>query len=60
MPPGFASSRHVLPHTHKNQVADGLLALKEGKPGYKVWFFTMLVNALPESIAEDALNKNKE
>ena len=37
VPPEFASARHVLLHTHKSQVADGLLALKEQKPGYKVF-----------------------
>lgn len=37
VPPEFASARHVLLHTHKSQVADGLLALKERKPGYKVF-----------------------
>ena len=37
VPPEFASARHVLLHTHKSQVADGLLALKDGKPGYKVF-----------------------
>jgi predicted component of viral defense system (DUF524 family) len=37
VPPEFASARHVLLHTHKSQVADGLLALKESKPGYKVF-----------------------
>jgi len=37
VPPEFASARHVLLHTHKSQVADGLLALKEREPGYKVF-----------------------
>ena len=37
VPPEFASARHVLLHTHKSQVADGLLVLKERKPGYKVF-----------------------
>jgi predicted component of viral defense system (DUF524 family) len=37
VPPEFASARHVLLHTHKSQVADGLLGLKERKPGYKVF-----------------------
>lgn len=37
VPPEFASARHVLLHTHKSQVADGLLALKERKSGYKVF-----------------------
>jgi hypothetical protein len=37
VPPEFASARHVLLHTYKSQVADGLLALKERKPGYKVF-----------------------
>lgn len=37
VPPEFASARHVLLHTHKSQVADGLLMLKEQKPGYKVF-----------------------
>lgn len=37
VPPEFASARHVLLHTHKSQVADGLLALKERNPGYKVF-----------------------
>jgi predicted component of viral defense system (DUF524 family) len=37
VPPEFASARHVLLHTHKSHVAPGLLALKEGKPGYKVF-----------------------
>jgi predicted component of viral defense system (DUF524 family) len=37
VPPEFASARHVLLHTHKSQIADGLLALKERKPGYKVF-----------------------
>jgi predicted component of viral defense system (DUF524 family) len=37
VPPEFATARHVLLHTHKSQVADGLLALKERKPGYKVF-----------------------
>jgi hypothetical protein len=37
VPPEFASARHVLLHTHKSQVADGLLALKDGKPGYRVF-----------------------
>lgn len=37
VPPEFASARHVLLHTHKCQVADGLLALKGWMPGYKVF-----------------------
>ena len=37
VPPEFASARHILLHTYKSQVADGLLALKERKPGYKVF-----------------------
>ncbi len=37
VPPEFASARHVLLHTHKSKVADGLLALKEHRPGYKVF-----------------------
>jgi len=37
VPPEFASARHVLLHTHESHVAPGLLALKEGKPGYKVF-----------------------
>jgi predicted component of viral defense system (DUF524 family) len=37
VPPEFASARHVLLHTHKSQVADGLLMLKERKPGYRVF-----------------------
>lgn len=37
VPPEFASARHVLLHTYKSRVADGLLALKERKPGYKVF-----------------------
>lgn len=37
VPPEFASARHVLLHTHKSRVADGLLALKEFIPGYKVF-----------------------
>jgi hypothetical protein len=37
VPPEFASARHVLLHTHQSQVADGLFALNEGKPGYKVF-----------------------
>lgn len=37
VPPEFASARHVLLHTHRSQVADGLLALKERNPGYKVF-----------------------
>jgi predicted component of viral defense system (DUF524 family) len=37
VPPEFASARHILLHTHKSQVPDGLLALKERKPGYKVF-----------------------
>jgi predicted component of viral defense system (DUF524 family) len=37
VPPEFASARHVLLHTHKSRVADGLLALKERRPGYKVF-----------------------
>ena len=37
VPPEFASARHVLLHTHKSQVADGLWALTERKPGYKVF-----------------------
>jgi predicted component of viral defense system (DUF524 family) len=37
VPPEFASVRHVLLHTQKSRVADGLLALKERKPGYKVF-----------------------
>lgn len=37
VPPEFASARHVLLHTHRSQVADGLLSLKEGEPGYKVF-----------------------
>jgi predicted component of viral defense system (DUF524 family) len=37
IPPEFASARHVLLHTHKSQVADGLLALKGRNPGYKVF-----------------------
>jgi hypothetical protein len=37
VPPEFASARHVLLHTHRSQVAEGLLALKERKPGYKVF-----------------------
>jgi len=37
VPPEFASARHVLLHTHKSKVADGLLALKEREPGYKIY-----------------------
>lgn len=37
VPPEFASARHVLLHTYKSQVADGLFALKEQQPGYKVF-----------------------
>ena len=37
VPPEFASARHVLLHTHKSQVACGLLVLKERNPGYKVF-----------------------
>ncbi len=37
VPPEFATARHVLLHTHKCLVADGLLALKERKPGYKIF-----------------------
>jgi hypothetical protein len=37
VPPEFASARHVLLHTHKSRVAEGLLVLKELKPGYKVF-----------------------
>ena len=37
VPPEFASARHVLLHTHKSQVADGLLGLNMLKPGYKVF-----------------------
>ncbi len=37
VPPEFGSARHVLLHTHKSQVADGLLALKERRAGYKVF-----------------------
>ncbi|AKC82321.1 hypothetical protein IMCC26134_05235 [Verrucomicrobia bacterium IMCC26134] len=37
VPPEFASARHILLHTYKSQVADGLLALKGGKPGYKIF-----------------------
>jgi predicted component of viral defense system (DUF524 family) len=37
VPPEFASARHVLLHTHKSKVAEGLLALKESEPGYKVF-----------------------
>lgn len=37
VPPEFASARHVLLHTHKTKVADGLLQLKERVPGYKVF-----------------------
>ena len=37
IPPEFASARHVLLHSHRSQVADGLLSLKEGEPGYKVF-----------------------
>jgi hypothetical protein len=37
VPPEFASARHVLLHTHRSQVAQGLLALKERKPSYKVF-----------------------
>lgn len=37
VPPEFASARHVLLHTHKSQVTDGLLALKGLEPGYKVF-----------------------
>ena len=37
VPPEFASARHVLLHTYRSQVADGLLALKERMPGYKVF-----------------------
>lgn len=37
VPPEFSSARHVLLHTHKSRVADGLLALKEFIPGYKVF-----------------------
>jgi len=37
VPPEFASARHVLLHTHKSQVAEGLLALKERTPGYRVF-----------------------
>lgn len=37
VPPEFASARHILLHTHKSQVADGLLRLNEFYPGYKVF-----------------------
>lgn len=37
IPPEFASACHILLYTHKSKVADGLLALKERKPGYKVF-----------------------
>jgi len=37
VPPEFASARHILLHTHKSRIADGLLALKGGNPGYKVF-----------------------
>lgn len=37
VPPEFASARHVLLHTHKSQVACGLLVLKQRNPGYKVF-----------------------
>jgi predicted component of viral defense system (DUF524 family) len=37
VPPEFASARHVLLHTHKSKVVDGLFALKERKPGYKIF-----------------------
>ena len=37
VPPEFATARHVLLHTHKSHIAEGLLALKERKPGYKVF-----------------------
>ena len=36
VPPEFASARHILLHTHKSHVADGLLALRD-LPGYKVF-----------------------
>ncbi|MBB5032126.1 DUF2357 domain-containing protein [Prosthecobacter vanneervenii] len=35
--PEFASARHVLLFTHKRKVADGLLRLKDSKPGYRVF-----------------------
>jgi len=37
VPPEFASAHHVLLHTHKSKVADGLLALNKRNPGYKVF-----------------------
>ena len=37
VPPEFASARHILLHTHKSQVAVGLLALKGREPGYRVF-----------------------
>jgi predicted component of viral defense system (DUF524 family) len=37
VPPEFASARHVLLHSYRGQVADGLLALKERMPGYKIF-----------------------
>ena len=54
VPPEFASARHVLLHTHKSQVADGLLALKERKPGYKVFTAGDLkANGYPGSASGD-------
>lgn len=37
VPPEFATARHVLLHTQKSRVVEGLLALKDGKPGYKIF-----------------------
>jgi hypothetical protein len=43
VPPEFASARHVLLHTHRSRVADGLLALKQRTPGYKVFTASDLI-----------------
>lgn len=54
VPPEFASARHVLLHTHKSRVADGLLALRERKPGYKVFTVEDLkVRGYPGSASGD-------
>lgn len=54
VPPEFATARHVLLHTHKCQVADGLLGLKEQKPGYKVFTAEDLkANGYPGSASGD-------
>ncbi len=44
VPPEFASARHVLLHTHNGVVRPGLLRLKDGFPGYKIFSTQDVIN----------------